>query len=810
MSSINVDAMIKYALTFQGIPYVYGGYGTSMQCYKWTMGSTCSVHRKGVKYTGYDCSGFVTKVLSKYGINMPRTTAAMQSWNPGSHGKIYGTSTTPKRGDVILYSGHVALAISSTHMVHAGNCGTDICTRTIYSKGMTKIFRFNDSGSSSSGSGSGTTTQPKTIQEQCFEYYVKQGCSTEAACGILGNIKGESNFSTTVVNKTSGATGLCQWLGSRLTNLKNKASSEGKSWSSVDFQLEFSWFEFTGVECRPWMNRWGSVSKFKALKDVEEATLAWEVIFERSGGQGNAKRIQYAKEFYTQFKNYTIGSGSGGGSTTTPVEPINIIGAPTASAAQMKNWAQVSKATTDFVNNAQHFYDYGKKLGVNPVVAYAHYAWETSFGQYKGNYASSTRNTCGIKDSDNKNFATFKSWNEGIEAHIDHLGLNAGGFNYPRSGSPDPRHFTSLYGKYKTFDAFGKMWSGGDEYANHVRGNIAEIEASAGATDDNNTESEGTKPSLVGKKIFLDPGHGGTDSGAVGHGLLEKDVNLSVALKTKKYLEERGATVRMSRETDMAVNLAERPELANSWGADCFLSIHCNSASVTTAQGVETYYYSSANTLASSVQAQILLNHDLYKKDRGVKSENFLVIREAKMMSALVELAFINNAEDAAILRDKQEEFALACAKGIVQYLGCNWDDPDVKPPGWEEGKVGEYDPATKYIGQVYNVGSDSLNVRSGAGTSFSILEKIKLNAKVNVYEVLSNGWLRVKTESGKIGFVSGNYIKKFSDAPGKVEEKYMYYVYTAQSTTKEDAEKALDKIKTLGYTNAKIEARSL
>ena len=58
MASINVNAMVEYALSFQGIPYVYGGNGTAAQCYKWTQGSSCSVHKKGVKYTGYDCSGF--------------------------------------------------------------------------------------------------------------------------------------------------------------------------------------------------------------------------------------------------------------------------------------------------------------------------------------------------------------------------------------------------------------------------------------------------------------------------------------------------------------------------------------------------------------------------------------------------------------------------------------------------------------------------------------------------------------------------------------------------------------------------------
>lgn len=810
MASINVNAMVEYALSFQGIPYVYGGNGTAAQCYKWTQGSSCSVHKKGVKYTGYDCSGFVTKVLSKYGISMPRTTSAMQSWNPGSYGQKLGPSSAIKRGDVLLYSGHVTLAISSTRMVHARKCGTNICVSDIYRTGMTKIFRFNDSGSSSSGGSSGGSTS-KTKEEQCFEFYKKKGCTTEAACGILGNIKGESNFSTTVRNPSSGATGLCQWLGSRLTNLKNKANREGKKWDSLDFQLDFSWYEFSGKECKPWMDKWGSLDKFKNLRDVEAATLAWEKIFERSGGQGNSKRIQYAKEFYNKFKNYQMDGGSGGGNSNNTTVNNNILCSPSANVTQMKNWAKSKKATDTFINNAQYFYDYGKKMGINPTLAYAQYAWETGYGQYKGQVKESMKNTCGLKNSDNTGFATFSSWNQGIEAHIDHLGLYAGGINYPRSGSPDPKHFQSLYGKYKTIDAMGKAWAGGETtYANNLKNLMKEIQTSAGGSSNNSNNTEGTKPSPTGKKVFLDPGHGGTDSGAVGNNLKEKDINLAVGLKIKSYLEERGVSVRMSRETDMAVNLSNRPKMANDWGADCYLSIHCNSASSNSAQGVETYYYASASTLAQAVQTQILANKDLYNKDRGVKKENFCVIRESKMMSALVELAFINNASDAALLKNKQDGFALACAKGIIQYLGCSWDNTGQKPDGWEQGAVGEYDPATKYIGQVYNVGSDTLNVRTGAGTGNSIIEKIKSGTKVNVYEVLSNGWLRVKTPSGKIGYVSGNYIKKVADAPGKPQPKYMYYVYACQSSSKFEADTKLEQVKELGYSNAKIETRSL
>lgn len=667
MAGINVNAMVDYALSFQGKPYVYGGLGSAIQCYKWSEGRSCSVHSKSKKYAGYDCSGFVTTVLKKYGINMPRTTSQMQSWKPGAYGQVLGTGVTRKRGDIILYSGHVTIAISSTQMVHAPSCGKNIQIANTYTKGMTKIFRFNDTG----GSGSGSD-----------------------------------------------------------------------------------------------------------------------------------------------------GGGGGGGGTGSDVVNNNIVCSPSANVTQMRNWASGKKATQTFINNAQYFYDYGKKAGVNPTLAYAQYAWESGHGKYGGQVKESQKNTCGIKNSNNQGFASFSTWEQGIEAHIDHLALYAGASGYPRSGSPDPKHYSSLLGQYKTIDAMGLSWAGGEKaYADRLKTFMKEIQLSAGA--DSGTgggTGGGTAPTPTGKKVFIDPGHGGSDSGATGNGLKEKDINLSVGLKVKKLLEERGVVVKMSRETDKSVNLSDRPAQANSFGADCFLSIHCNSASSNTAQGVETFHYASSDALAQAVQGQIIADKSLWIKNRGVKKNNFCVIRESKMMSALVELAFINNSADSQLLKDKQDGFATACAKGIIQFLGCSWDNTGTPgggggtPDGWEQGAVGQYDPATKYIGEAYNLKSgDTLNIRSGAGTGNPVIDKISSGARVNVYEVLSNGWLRVKIENGKIGYCSGNYIKRVADPPGKPAPQYNYKVVVSiPPTDKAGAEAELEKIKGYGYPNATLESRTL
>lgn len=94
-------------------------------------------------------------------------------------------------------------------------------------------------------------------------------------------------------------------------------------------------------------------------------------------------------------------------------------------------------------------------------------------------------------------------------------------------------------------------------------------------------------------KLYLDPGHGGTDSGAIGNGLQEKDLTLDIALRIRTLLlnNYENVDVNMSRETDVFVSLAERTNAANNWQADYFLSIHINSADSSSANGYEDYIY---------------------------------------------------------------------------------------------------------------------------------------------------------------------------------------------------------------------------
>ncbi|WP_333638261.1 N-acetylmuramoyl-L-alanine amidase [Tissierella praeacuta] len=173
-------------------------------------------------------------------------------------------------------------------------------------------------------------------------------------------------------------------------------------------------------------------------------------------------------------------------------------------------------------------------------------------------------------------------------------------------------------------------------------------------------------------KVFLDAGHGGSDPGALGNGMREKDIALSVTLKVGNILKNHGVSVSYSRTTDVFLELADRAMKANNVGANVFVSIHCNAFDDNSAKGVETYSYPNSTTgarLSKSIQDSII-SSKVYTVNRGTKTANFAVLRLTKMPAALVELGFITNSQDANILKNRQDELALAVSKGILNNLG--------------------------------------------------------------------------------------------------------------------------------------------
>ncbi|MGB9825727.1 MAG: N-acetylmuramoyl-L-alanine amidase [Desulfofundulus sp.] len=175
-------------------------------------------------------------------------------------------------------------------------------------------------------------------------------------------------------------------------------------------------------------------------------------------------------------------------------------------------------------------------------------------------------------------------------------------------------------------------------------------------------------------RIVIDPGHGGSDPGAVGpNGLKEAHVNLAVALKVAEKLRKAGVEVKLTRTNDVFIDLQPRCDIANSFGADYFVSIHCNSAGTPEAKGTETYCYKfggKGEILAKAIQAELIAATG--RANRGVKTANYYVLRRTNMPAVLTELAFISNPEEERLLGspDYQEKCATAIARGIGKVIG--------------------------------------------------------------------------------------------------------------------------------------------
>ena len=184
---------------------------------------------------------------------------------------------------------------------------------------------------------------------------------------------------------------------------------------------------------------------------------------------------------------------------------------------------------------------------------------------------------------------------------------------------------------------------------------------------------------LAGKKIYVDPGHGGTDGGAVGPtGLKEADVNLRVGTVLKNCLiEYGGATVRMSRTGNTTLSLSYRTTDANNWGAHRFISVHHNAASDRSVNGTETYCYGSGSSnsfdLRNKVHAQLIAWGGL--NNRGVKTANFYVLVNTNMPAILTEASFISNAAEEARLRDANYTWRQGyyIYRGVCDHYGVSY-----------------------------------------------------------------------------------------------------------------------------------------
>lgn len=185
----------------------------------------------------------------------------------------------------------------------------------------------------------------------------------------------------------------------------------------------------------------------------------------------------------------------------------------------------------------------------------------------------------------------------------------------------------------------------------------------------------------VAKKIVvIDAGHGGADPGKVSGSVLEKDINLRIALKLQAYLEEGGATVLVTRidDSDLADSksgdMSRRKLTANTSKADIFVSVHQNSYNSASVHGAQVFYFNESDNskkLAQSIQTQLKDFVDPYNKFLPKANSNYYVLRQTAMPAVIVECGFLSNSGERYKLTqdDYQEKIAWAIYAGIVDYF---------------------------------------------------------------------------------------------------------------------------------------------
>lgn len=177
-------------------------------------------------------------------------------------------------------------------------------------------------------------------------------------------------------------------------------------------------------------------------------------------------------------------------------------------------------------------------------------------------------------------------------------------------------------------------------------------------------------------KVFISAGHGGSDSGAIGNGFKEKDLNLSIALACRDYLVANGVEVKMSRTTDEDDGINQEAAESNAYGPDVTVSIHNNAGG---GDGVEAWYSivgGLSKTCAENILDEVVKigqNSRGAKKKAGSNGKDYYgFIRMTKAPAVIVECAFIDNATDIQIVadEDKRRTMGIAIAKGILRTLG--------------------------------------------------------------------------------------------------------------------------------------------
>lgn len=225
---------------------------------------------------------------------------------------------------------------------------------------------------------------------------------------------------------------------------------------------------------------------------------------------------------------------------------------------------------------------------------------------------------------------------------------------------------------------------------------FASLSASFGYDKGGNTDKATVTENYNSLTVIIDAGHGGMDPGAVANGLIEKDLNLELALKLRDFLALSNVQVIMTRETDVLLgegdtirkhkvaDLNKRLEILNSTENCVFVSIHMNKFQQSGASGLQVFYASAsknAQTLAEHIQAFSKTIDSSNKRQIKPDDGKIYILENTKNTAVLVECGFLSNIQDAAKLSSDEYKnklaFVIYC--GIIKYLQENKNENSVR-----------------------------------------------------------------------------------------------------------------------------------
>ncbi len=269
-------------------------------------------------------------------------------------------------------------------------------------------------------------------------------------------------------------------------------------------------------------------------------------------------------------------------------------------------------------------------------------------------------------------------------------------------------------------------------------------------------------------KVFLNAGHGGSDSGAVKY-LVEKDINLKMAMACRDYLTARNIEVLMGRDADVDRTSTQITNMCNNYSPDCAVDIHNNAGG---GDGFEVYHSINSKSkgipLAKAIEEEVKKigqNSRGCKTKKGSNGDYYYFIRNIACPSVICEGVFVDNKAD-AVQADTDEEcraFGEAYAKGILKYLGIPDSEADEPAPDeTEKPEVPEKSKPPISGGYLVKITANNLNIRAGAGTNYKYTGSITDHG---VYTIVEEADGQGATKWGKLksgaGWISLDYAQK-------------------------------------------------